>query len=142
MKDAYVDAFRSVVKETQEQTGYELPEVVECYVVMLLAYNLDRPNFLPERSFAEAYLKLKHPAQHSAKELGDACLFVSGVFPLYGRKHGLTRRYYNDIGASSYEIVSRYTNLDLFTVLSHQFDFISQFIELTTSESQYKDLFR
>jgi len=105
MKDVYVDAFLSVVKETKEQTGYELPETVETYVVMLLANNIEKTSFLPEKTFAETYLNLKN--YRDAKSLGDTCLFVSGVFPEYGSRYGITKQYYVSIGSSSYETVSK-----------------------------------
>lgn len=135
MKDVYVDAFRSVVKQTQAETGLELPETIEAYVVMLLAHNMERPNFLPEHSFAKAYLKLRRPADYSAKELGDACLFVSGVFPQYGRKHGLDRRYYQDLGITSYDMVSEVFNHSLFNTLSTHFVFVSDFITVVTNSN-------
>ena len=144
MKDAYRIAFYDVVKETQAKTGYDLPEHLEAYVVMLLAHHVDRPDFLPEDSFAEAYLKLSRPADMSAKELGDTCLFVTGVFPTYGRKHGIRRRYYQNIGIGSYEIVAEVMNRDLFTELATHFNFLSDFIEITTSapKLQHSNLFR
>lgn len=136
MKDAYVDAFRGVVKETVDIQGYELPEPIEAYVVMLLADNMDRPDFLPEHSFAEAYLKLRRPADYSAKELGDACLFVSGVFPRYGARHGINRSYYQDIGITSYDMVAETLNRDLFRQLSVHFYFLSDFIGEVTHSSR------
>lgn len=143
MKDAYTNAFYNVVKETQETSGVELPSHIETYVVMLLARNLDRPDFLPEKSFIEAYLKLKKPANYNAKELGDACLFVCGVFPTYGSKHGLKRTYYSNIGVSSYEMVAETLNGQLFSQLAKHFDFISEFIEMATtpSNTQIKPLY-
>lgn len=129
MNDVYVDAFYSVVKETQNITGFELPEQLEAYIVMLLAHNMDRPNFLPEQSFAQAYLKLRRPASYNAKELGDACLLVSGAFPTYGRRHGLNRKYYQNIGISSYEMVAETLNGELFKNLAIHFSVLSNFIE-------------
>lgn len=131
MKDAYRLAFYDVVKETQASTGYELPEHLEAYVVMLLAHHIDRPDFLPESSFAEAYLRLTRPASMSAKELGDTCLFVTGVFPAYGTKYGLNRRYFQDIGIGSYEMVAEVMHPDLFSQLATHFQFLSNFIEVT-----------
>lgn len=136
MKDAYVEAFWSAVKETQADTGLELPESIESYVVVLLAHHMDRPDFLPEHSFAEAYLKLKRPANYSAKELGDACLMVSGVFKNYGKSHGLTREYYQNIGISCYDMVSRTLHQELFYSLSVHFCFVSDFIQLVTAPVQ------
>jgi len=139
MEDAYRVAFYDVVKETQAKRGYDLPENLEAYVVMLLAHNIDRPDFLPEDSFAQAYLKLSRPADYSAKELGDTCLFVTGVFPTYGRKHGINRRYYQDIGIGSYEMVAEVMHRDLFLQLALHFDFLSNFIEVVTNNN--KDIF-
>lgn len=131
MKDAYVDAFRGIVKETKSSTGLELPENIETYVVILLAHKMDRPDFLPEHSFAEEYLKLRRPASYSAKELGDTCLFVSGAFPSYGSKHGLDKSYYQGIGITSYDMVAETLNGELFSQLSTHFVFISKFIDIT-----------
>ena len=55
MKDAYTHAFYGIVRETQDTHGYELPEYLESYVVMLLASYVERPNFLPNDSFAESF---------------------------------------------------------------------------------------
>ena len=144
MQDAYVNAFRSVVKETQATTGFELPEPIECYVVMLLAHYMDRPDFLPEKSFAHAYLKLRKPAGHSAKELGDACLIVCGAFQTYGTHMGLTKKYFQDIGISSYDMIAHNLNYTLFSMLSQHFVFVSEFIDrvVTPPPVQYKGLFR
>lgn len=135
MKDAYTSAFYDVVQETKIRSGYELPEHLESYVVMLLAYHIDRPDFLPENSFAEAYLKIKRPADYTAKELGDTCLFVAGVFPLYGNKRGLNRKYYSSIGIGSYEMVAEVMHRELFSSLAKHFEFLSEFIELTVNQN-------
>ena len=127
MLDAYTNAFFTVVKETQESTGYELPVHLEHYVVMILAIHIDKPNWQPNESFAEAYLKMN--SRSNAKELGDICLFVSGVFPTYGSKKGLPRSYFRNIGKSSYSQVTG----ELFTDLSLHFDFLSDFINISLS---------
>lgn len=132
MKDVYRSAFFDVVKETQAKTGYDLPEQLEAYVVMLLAHFVDRPDYLPESSFAESYLQLSRPAGLSAKELGDTCLFVTGVFPAYGSKHGIKRTYYQKIGIGSYEMVAEVMHPDLFKQLATHFEFLSDFIDSVT----------
>lgn len=144
MNDAYRIAFYDVVKETQADTGYDLPDHLEAYVVMLLAHHIDRPDYLPEKSFAEAYLRLKRPANLSAKELGDTCLFITGVFPTYGKKHGLNRRYFQDIGIGSYEMVAEVMHPNLFSQLATHFNFLSDFIEVITHSPRHElnNLFR
>jgi hypothetical protein len=135
MKDAYTSAFYEVVQETKVRSGYELPEQLEAYVVMLLAHHMDRPDFLPESSFAETYLKLSRPVDYSAKELGDTCLFVTGVFPKYGAHRGLNRKYYSSIGIGSYEMVSEVMHKDLFSSLAKHFEFLSEFIEVAVCQN-------
>lgn len=144
MHDAYVTAFYDVVKEAQELHGYNIPEHLEQYVVMLLAFHVRRVDFMPEKTFAEAYLALKAPFKQNAKELGDTCLFVNGVFPTLGYKKGLDKKYYSNIGKSSYSMASDYLNGYLFTELSIHFDFLSDFIETVTHSptSVQSNLFR
>ena len=131
IEDAYRLAFYNVVKDTQSRSGLELPEHIEAYVVMLLANFVDKPDFLPKESFAEAYLKLSRPGNLSAKELGDTCLFVTGVFPTYGRKYGINRNYYMKIGIGSYQMVAEVMHGDLFGSLAQHFEFLSDFIDTT-----------
>lgn len=134
MNDAYRTALFDVVKETSVKRGYDLPEPVEAYVVMLLADHVDKPNFLPD-TFAEAFLTIK--STKDAKELGDTCLFVAGVFPTIGERKGLKRRYYQDIGSTSYEMVAEAMNPQLFTLLATHFNFLSDFIEVTVHSSKH-----
>ena len=126
MRDEYTSAFYGVVKEASETTGYQLPIEIESYVVMLLADKIDKPNFLPEKSFAESLLALKRPYRLTAKELGDTCLFVTSVFPEYG----ISVRYYSDIGINSYTLIQQNMHTSLFETLATRFDFIRHFINI------------
>lgn len=128
MEDAYRSAFYEIVQNTEDKTGYELPDHIKSYLVMLLSYQTNRPNFLPETSFAHQFLTASTPKQR--KELGDTCLFVSGVFPYLGEKRGINRSYYSDMGITSYEIVSDFWNPHLFSSLAKHFNFLSEFIEV------------
>lgn len=136
MKDCYVNSFRNLVKQTSEETGYTVPEPMETYIVMLLSMYMERTNFLPDRSFIESFLKIQRTASSAAKDLGDTCLFLTGVFPLYGIKYGLDRSYYTGIGIESYKIVSERLNDDLFKMLSNHFEYLQKFIELTTTPAK------
>ncbi len=124
MEDAFTNAFFGVVRDAQETSGYQLPVHLEHYIVMVLAIHIDKPNWHPEHSFAKAYLKMN--TRSNAKELGDTCLFVSGVFPTFGTKKGLSRSYFRNIGKTSYSQISG----ELFSDLSIHFDFLSDFIDI------------
>ena len=141
MKDAYTTAFYNVVKETQINSGFELPHYVEAYIVMLLSDFVDRNDIPPDDSFAEMFLTIRNSRQ--AKQLGDTCLFVSGAFPRLKAKYGINRRYYQDIGSTSYEMASN-INEELFPVLAKHFVFLSEFIEVAVSSPKltHNNLFR
>ena len=141
MKDAYTTAFYDVVKETQATSGLELPHHIEAYIVMLLSDFVDRNDFPPDITFAEMFLTIKTHQQ--AKALGDTCLFVSGAFPRLKARHGINRRYYQDIGSTSYEMAST-MNEQLFPALAKHFVFLSEFIEVTVNSPKltHSNLFR
>ena len=120
MKDAYVTAFTELVSNTRTETGVELPVLVEHYVVALLADHVDKNSFLPTRSFAESLMTIRN--SRTAKELGDTCLFVTGVFPNYG----IDRSYYMSIGQSAYT----HMDTELFNTVSVHFPTISNFIRV------------
>lgn len=141
MKDAYVDVFRTVVKETQNESGLELPEALEAYIVMLLASKLDAVDFLPKGGFGKNYLMLTQTSKQNAKELGDTCLFVTGVFPKYGSKYNINQSYYVNIGISSYELAARSLNYNTFYLLAKHFEFLRNFIEAATSSSKLNKLY-
>ena len=141
MKDAYTIAFYDVVKDSQARSGMELPHHIEAYIVMLLSDFVDRNDIPPDSTFAEMFLTIKNSRQ--AKELGDTCLFVAGAFPTLKARHGINRRYYQDIGSTSYDMASA-MNEQLFPVLAKHFVFLSEFIELTVNSSKLQNynLFR
>ena len=134
MNDTYTSALFDVVKETSATSGYDLPEPIEAYIVMLLASYVDKPNFLPE-TFGMSLMQLKTSSE--AKQLADTCLFVAGVFPNMGERKGLKRRYYQDIGSTSYEMVAGARHPELFNTLATHFNFLSEFIEVTVHSSKH-----
>jgi len=141
MKDAYQTAFYDIVKETQAQSGMDLPHHIEAYIVMLLSDCVDRNDIPPDSTFAQMFLTIRDSQQ--AKQLGDTCLIVSGAFPRLKARHGLNRRYYQDIGSTSYDMASE-MNEQLFPVLAKHFVFLSEFIELTVNSPKLpqSNLFR
>ena len=134
MKTEYTNAFYEVVCEAKETYGYELPVELESYVVFLLASHVEKPDFLPQQTFSQSYLKLQRPYTQNAKQLGDTCLFVTGVFPAYGHNKGLDITYYSNIGKSSYSMASEYLNIDLFDNLSTHFDLLRTVIDASINK--------
>lgn len=121
LRDAYVHAFSDLVKQTREHTGIELPEHVECYVVLLLADHVEKIEFLPNKTFAESFLSIQ--TARDAKAVGDACLFTAGVFPGYRNT-----RYISDLGISAYSQVRKPHNEELFETMARGFAVIRNFI--------------
>jgi hypothetical protein len=136
MKDVYVDTFRTVVKETQHENGLELPDALEAYIVMLLASKVESADFLPKEGFGKSFLMLSQTSKQNAKDLGDTCLFVTGVFPKYGSRYNINQSYYINIGISSYELAAKTLNYNTFYLLAKHFEFLRNFIETATSSSK------
>jgi len=132
MRDEYFVPMNELIVSTKAETGYELPEDIEVYISALLASFIDKPNFLPERSFAEAYMILNRRDYMNAKQLGDTCLFLSGVFPKYGKRYGLNKTYYRKIGSNSYDIASDMLQQEVLQKLARHFDFVANFIHMST----------
>ena len=130
--DAYINVFRECIVDTTRQTGYYLPEEFEAYLAILLGSFLDKPDFLPEHSFAKAYMSVHENKNMTAKQLADVCLFVVGVFPNIGSKHNISHNYYKNIGISSYDIVSKDFNSNLFGMLRDHFDLATRIISIST----------
>jgi len=133
MRDEYTITFRKVIQETLDETGYTIPDDIELYITELLAYFIDKSDFLP-RTFAEELYKIDKRSGFTAKELGDTCLFVTGVFPSYGKKYGLNKSYYKNIGKASYDQASKILNYSLFSSLCMHYDFLESFITRVTSK--------
>lgn len=140
MQESYHSVFYTIVKETQDTYGYDLPFDIEVYVTMLLASHIDKTNFLPQNSFAESYLSLDRPYGSRAKQLGDTCLFTAGVFPRYGSSKGLTQEYFSSIGKSSYDLARDRLNDRLFLDLRNHFDFLTNFINICTTNENKRQI--
>ena len=138
MKDEYTYVFYNIIRETSDVHGYYLPEHIESYVVMLLSSYVEKPDFLPQTSFAEEYFNNNNV--YSAKELGDTCLFVTGVFPAYGKNKGLNVKYFSNIGKNSYSSIQQTLNANLFSELSLRFDYIRDFIKVSLQHQNTIDL--
>jgi len=122
MQDEYVVAFSNAVIETKKDTGIEMPDYIEQYIILLLASRVRDQEFLPATTFAETFFDLQSKQQ--AKELGDHCLFITGMFPDYG----ISIDYYSLIGKSSYDQASQIYNPELFGKLSTHFEYVRDFI--------------
>lgn len=140
MQESYHSVFYTIVKETQDTYGYDLPFDIEVYVTMLLASHIDKSSFLPQDSFAESYLSLDRPYGSRAKQLGDTCLFTVGVFPEYGSRKGLTQEYFSSIGKSSYDLARDRLNDRLFLDLRNHFDFLTNFINICTTNENKRQI--
>lgn len=115
MKDIYVEKFSALIRETSGRTGTYLPPQIETYISYLLADHISRNDFWGE-PVGLRYMRLDTSV--SAKELGDNCLVISGVFPGY---RGMSDTYYVNIGAGSYGVAASVTGSEIFETLARNF---------------------
>lgn len=112
MKDVYVEKFSAVLDEIDT---FRARPMVKVYVSVLLADHVEKTNFFSE-PFGLRYMDLKNC--HNAKELGDNCLVIAGIFPGFRR---MPDRYYIEIGSGSYGMAASVTGSVIFRSLSRDF---------------------
>lgn len=142
MKDVYIRTFYTLIKEQERDTGFQLPQPVEHYCVYLLAERVEKKNIIPDPSFAERYLQMyQDPRLEEFKEFGDDCLFFTSLLPEYGNRRGLSKSYFCDLGAASYETCNTLSQDDLYRHLSRCFYELQQFLESTIKNRPIESLF-
>lgn len=143
MKEIYIRTFRTLIKEREQETGFELPHTVETYCVHLLANRVENNNLIPEPSFAEKYLIMfQEPRADEFRQFGDDCLFFTAILPEYGNRRGLSKRYYCDLGVSSYHTCGDLAGERLYKQLGDCFYELQQFLESTIKNRPIAGLFR
>ena len=115
MKDIYVEKFSAVLEEIHTFRAYP---IVKVYVSVLLAEHVEKTDFFSE-PFGMRYMNIQK--SYNAKELGDNCLVIAGIFPGY---RGMPDNYYVDIGSGSYSAAAHATGSRVFAQLAENFDFI------------------
>ena len=122
----YIDAFHSIVHDTELRTGFTLPPELKLYVVVLLAERVTS-DLQPRKTYAESMMEMN--TRSDAKHLGDSALWLTGVFP-----NTPQRNYKTDIARVAYGRLSTHNmvNRDLFECLEAYTypvrDFITQVI--------------
>lgn len=116
MKDVYVEKFSAVLDDIYEFRAH--PEI-KTYASVLLADHVEKTDFFTE-PFGLRYMDLR--TSTNAKELGDNCLVIAGVFPEYGQSRGLTVEYFSQIGIGSYDTAATVTGSEIFALLAERFD--------------------
>jgi len=143
VKQIYVSAFFDIVKETEEQTGFEMPEPVEAYIVFLLADRVEKNTIIPDPSFAERYLELYHSKEpEEIRIFADDCLFFTSLCPNYGVKRGLDMDYFCTLGISSYYTYGDLTERPLYTQMGNWFYNLRKFVECALTRSTALNLIR
>jgi hypothetical protein len=126
MKDVYVDKFSSLIQETSGRTGTYLPPTIEIYLTYLLASHVERTDFFQD-PVALRYMQLS--SHHSAKDLGDNCLVIAGIF---SGLRGMDDSYYVNIGRGSYLTAAAATGSEILDRLARDFVEYKHFLNQIT----------
>jgi hypothetical protein len=113
MRDIYIEAFSAVLDEIHT---FQVYPIVKVYISVLLAVHVEKTDFFT-KPFGLRYMDITTPT--SAKELGDSCLVMAGIFPGY---RGMPDRYYVEIGSGSYGAAASATGSEIFGSLAENFD--------------------
>lgn len=123
------DIIYSHIHTHSEETGFELPVLLEHYLVDMLTDRLDRCDIIPEPSFAERYLRLYSETRLSEfKEYADDSLFFVSLMPDYGKRRGLDMTYYASLGISTYYTLGDLSEDPRYTQLGNWFYHLQKFL--------------
>jgi hypothetical protein len=121
--------FRSHIRSHCYQTGFNMPDLLEDYIVGLLSSRLRETELIPEPSFGERYLQLQHLNRAALfQEYADQCLFFVSLLPEYGKRRGLDIGYYATLGIASYYTVGDRIRDDRFIQMGNWFYHLQKFL--------------
>ena len=124
MMSAAYQGIRTILVETNQRMGWQIPTKIVDYEARLFAERIDKNPWQPEPSYAEQYLMLR--STEAAQQLGDTCFFTRAVFPELGSRHGITSSYYVQLGQGCYERVLQSRDNDTIAVLNRHFEFLAE----------------
>jgi len=135
--------FQELVREHEQETGFEMPPLLEHYIVDLLTDRLNRVEIIPQPSFAERYLQLyTNPTIASLKDYADTALFFCSLMPEYGRRRGLSMDYYATLGISTYYTAGDLAPDPRFTQLGNWFYHLQKFLNSAIKPDVRLELYR
>jgi len=128
--------------DTHRQTqGFDMPLMLEHYLVDLLTDRLDRVTVIPEPSFAERYLQLYSETRLGEfKDYADSALFFVSLLPEYGRRRGLDITYYASLGISAYYTLGDLSRDPRYTQLGNWFYLLQRFLNSALHPDRGLDL--
>ena len=125
----------------RQQVGFDLPLLLEHYLVDLLTARLDRVDIIPDPSFAERYLQLYSETRlDQFKDYADTSLFFTSLLPEYGRRRGLDISYYASLGISVYYTLGDLSEDPRYTELGNWFYVLQRFLQSALHPDRGLDL--
>jgi len=114
--------FQQLVEDHSEAVGFAAPQSLRDYLALILAERFDRPGFIPEPTFAEAYLRLYSAYRPGVyREFADSTLVFCSLLPEYGQRRGISRDYYASLAISTYYTLADLAHDDRYTQLGNWF---------------------
>lgn len=130
MENGTTKIFRDHVHTIESYTGLTLSPLIKIYVAELLADFVDKPGRIPpEMALVEMLYEAQTKSQK--KQVGDLCLWITGVFPNYKQRYGIRRTYYQQLGASAY----RHTQSEVLWEIAEYFPVVSDFVKAATYDA-------
>lgn len=127
----------------RHSTGFDMPELLEWYLVDLVTERLLRVDIIPEPSFAERYLQLYTETNLAQfKDYADSALFFVSLMPDYGRRRGLNMDYYATLGISTYYALGDLSEDDRYTQLGNWFYHLQRFLTTAIRPNQQLELIK
>ena len=119
------------------ERGFEMPWLLEQYLVDLVNSRLRETDLCPWGTFAEGYLRLYSATKISDfQSYGDQALLFCSLMPEYGDRRGLDMTYYASLGISAYYTAGDLAHDHRYTQLGNWFYHLQHFLDSWLHQEQ------
>lgn len=113
-----------LIQECCDQQGWQLPWQAMNQMREILASYIDKPDWQPRPSLAEAYMT--RSSYSELVNLGNDCWFARSIFPELIERKGLGYRYYEDIGQGAYARALQLHRTKGIELMAQHFEFLAE----------------
>ena len=117
--NSLIPEFYSLLEQSAEHTGIQLPDTVVHYLALLLADRVKKPVEIPPLGFGAEYLTMmSDPQFEPIRNFADRVLFCAGVYPERLTRRGASITYFQDLDATAYQCCAEISGVEVFDDLA------------------------
>lgn len=122
-----------LLRDCCEQHGWQLPHQCLLYMTQVLSDHMNKPDWQPQPSYAEAFMRVNTVLGYNA--LANECWFARAVFPTLLSRRGLNASYFVQMGQTCFDQVYSRSGNEIAATMRDHFEFLAE-VAWTTVHAQ------